>query len=159
MTEQFSALINAPFGAIAIRLQSGQLAIELLAESPACDNQTSDHPLVNLAYQQIMHYLQQATSPFNLPLSMQGSFFQQQVWQAIARIPAGQTRTYGQLAQQLNSGPRAVANACGANRLPLLIPCHRVLAKNGLGGFMQGHQGGLHIKRWLLAHEGVYDYR
>jgi methylated-DNA-[protein]-cysteine S-methyltransferase len=90
---------------------------------------------------------------------MYGTVFQQRVWQAIASIPLGQTRSYGQLAEQLNSGPRAVANACGANRIPLIIPCHRVLAKNGLGGFMQGKKNGLNIKRWLLAHEGAYDYR
>ena len=77
------------------------------------------------------------------------------VWQAIAAIPLGQTRTYGQLAHQIGSGPRAVANACGANHLTLLIPCHRVVAQNGIGGFMQSTPNGLVVKKWLLKHEGV----
>ena len=158
MLNHFSALINAPFGAIAISMQAGHLAVDLLAESPSKENQTSSDPLVNQTYQQIMQYLQQANSPFNLPPVMYGTVFQQRVWQAIASIPIGQTRSYGQLAEQLNSGPRAVANACGANRIPLIIPCHRVVAKNGLGGFMQGKKNGLNIKRWLLAHEGAYEY-
>lgn len=158
MLNHLSALINAPFGVIAISMQAGQLAIDLLAESSATENQTSSDPLVNQTYQQIMQYLQQANSPFNLPPVTYGTVFQRRVWQAIASIPLGQTRSYSQLAKQLNSGPRAVANACGANRIPLIIPCHRVVAKNGLGGFMQSKENGLHIKRWLLAHEGVYEY-
>ena len=51
-----------------------------------------------------------------------------------------------------------MANACGANNIPLIIPCHRVVAQNGIGGFMQGNENGLQIKRWLLAHEGIRDY-
>jgi methylated-DNA-[protein]-cysteine S-methyltransferase len=90
---------------------------------------------------------------------MQGTAFQRRVWQAIAAIPVGQTRTYGQIARQIGSGPRAVANACGANNTPLLIPCHRVVAQNGIGGFMQSKQNGLLIKQWLLAHEGVSKYQ
>ena len=158
MSHHFSALINAPFGAVAISMQAGHLAIDLLAESPAVENQMSADVLINQAHQQIVKYLQQANSPFNMPMPEQGTAFQQRVWQAIASIPPGQTRTYGQLAEQLNSGPRAVANACGANPTPLIIPCHRVLAKNGMGGFMQGNKNGLKIKRWLLAHEGIHEH-
>lgn len=158
------ALIDAPFGNVAVVVHGDQLAIELLAPAgPSKHSATrlekqSTHPLVNLACQQIMRYLQQPAAPFSLPLAQQGTPFQQRVWQAIAAIPSGQTRTYGQLAYQLGSGPRAVANACGANRLPLLVPCHRVVAQNGIGGFMQGKQNGLLIKQWLLLHEGVKGY-
>lgn len=149
----YDALINTPFGAIALSTHMNQLAIELLTEpSPSCH--TPKHPLVNQAYAQIMQYLQKPSS-FNLPLSLHGTAYQQRVWQAIASIPLGQTRTYGQLAQQIGSGPRAVANACGANMLPLVIPCHRVVAQKGLGGFMQSKPNGLRVKKWLLKHEGV----
>ena len=150
---KYHALIIAPFGAVAISLQANQLAVHLLAESPSAENMLSTLPLVKKAYTQIMQYLQDPSSKFDLPIHIQGTAFQQRVWQAIAAIPVGQTYTYSQLAEKVVSGPRAVANACGANKLPLLIPCHRVLAKNGIGGFMRGQSHGLAIKKWLLAHE------
>ena len=153
--KQYHALINTPFGAVAISAYGNQLAIELLTESPSESDYPSAHPLVATAYAQITAYLQQANTQFNLPVNLNGTDFQQRVWQAIASIPLGQTRTYGQLAQQIGSGSRAVANACGANQLPLIIPCHRVVAQNGIGGFMQSKLNGLAIKKWLLKHEGV----
>lgn len=150
----YDALINTPFGAIAISIHANQLAIEFLTESPSKENKQSTNSLVAKAYEQIIQYLQNPAS-FNLPVSLHGTEYQQRVWQAIASIPLGQTRTYGQLAHQISSGPRAVANACGANHLPLVIPCHRVVAQNGLGGFMQSKPNGLQVKKWLLQHEGV----
>ncbi len=159
MKNQFDALINAPFGAVAISAHGHQLAIDFLLKSPSAENYQSAQPLVQQAYAQIIQYLQQPTIAFNLPVTMQGTAFQRRVWQAIAAIPVGQTRTYGQIARQIGSGPRAVANACGANNTPLFIPCHRVVAQNGIGGFMQSKQNGLLIKQWLLAHEGVPKYR
>lgn len=160
------ALISAPFGKVVIMWYENQLAIELLASAsnhyplhlPAQIEKPSSHLLVKLACKQIMQYFQQPTSQFDLPISQNGSAFQQRVWQAIAQIPSGQTRTYGELARQFGSGARAVANACGANPLPLVIPCHRVVSQNGIGGFMQGKQNGLLIKRWLLQHEGVNGF-
>ncbi len=152
---QYEALVVAPFGAVAISQQANQLVIQLLVELPSQENTLSTLPLVKKAYTQIMQYLQDSSSKIDLPIHIQGTAFQQRVWQAIAAIPVGQTYTYSQLAEKLGSGARAVANACGANCLPLLIPCHRVLAKNGVGGFMRGHPHGLAIKKWLLAHEGV----
>ncbi|MDP3087817.1 MAG: methylated-DNA--[protein]-cysteine S-methyltransferase [Methylotenera sp.] len=159
MINHYDALINAPFGAVAMSLHGNQLAIDLLSEAPLQENFQSNNVLVNQAYEQILQYLQQATTPFNISLcTQQGTVFQQRVWQAIAAIPLGKTATYGQIAKQIGSGPRAVANACGANTVPLIIPCHRVVAQNGLGGFMQGKENGLSVKRWLLVHEGVQGY-
>lgn len=151
----YDALINTPFGAIAISAHANQLAIELLTESTSSENKQSTNPQVAKAYTQIMQYLAQPDSGFDLSYMPHGTSYQQRVWQAIASIPFGQTRTYGQLARQIGSGPRAVANACGANQLPLIIPCHRVVAQNGLGGFMQSKLDGLRVKKWLLAHEGI----
>jgi methylated-DNA-[protein]-cysteine S-methyltransferase len=158
-----SALITAPFGQVAVAVNSGQLRIEFLVVEGAQNaeirvDMESDAPLLNLTCQQIVRYLKQSTSSFDLPLDQQGTVFQKKVWRAIVAIPCGQTRTYGELALQIGSGPRAVANACGANQLPLVIPCHRVVAKNGLGGFMQGKQNSLAIKKWLLQHEGVKGF-
>ena len=158
MTQPAAATINTDFGAIAMRKQAGRLKIDLLTTAVA-NKQSSSDPDIGQSVQEILAYLQQAHDQFSLPATLSGSPFQEKVWRAIAAIPLGQTRSYSELAAQLHSGPRAVANACGANRLPLLIPCHRVVGKNGLGGFMQGQENGLTIKRWLLAHEGVHDYR
>lgn len=156
-----NALIATPFGAVSIAEYQGQLAIELLDTGVSDDvrvTQPSSNILVQKACQQVQDYLKNASSPFSLPMPTSGTPFQQRVWQAIAQIPCGQTRTYGQLAKKIGSGPRAVANACGANQMPLVIPCHRVVAKNGIGGFMQGKANGLGIKQWLLQHEGVQDF-
>jgi methylated-DNA-[protein]-cysteine S-methyltransferase len=87
-----------------------------------------------------------------------GTPFQLRVWHALMNIPAGQPTTYGNLAKKLGTAPRAVGQACGANPLPILIPCHRVLAAHGLGGFMHSSSGApLDVKSWLLAHERRTD--
>lgn len=94
---------------------------------------------------------------FDLPLHPAGTPFRQRVWQAIAAIPPGRTRGYGDLARELGSSPRAVGQAVGDNPLPIAIPCHRVIARDGgLGGFNHCRAGfALDVKRWLLSHEGV----
>lgn len=155
MAIHYDAMINTPFGAIAISTHADQLAMEFLTESPSPQNIQSDNPAVKNAYDQVMQYLQQPDFAFDLTVMPHGTAYQQRVWQAIADIPYGQVRTYGQIAHKIGSGPRAVANACGANMMPVIIPCHRVVAQNGIGGFMQGKLNGLAVKKWLLKHEGV----
>lgn len=156
-----SVLIDAPFGAVSISVVNNQLTVELM---PCALSDMTQQTNVNdgalsaqviQACQRIKQYFEQPKVSLDIPVLPQGTAFQQRVWQAIAAIPVGQVRTYSQLAAQIGSGPRAVANACGANPLPILIPCHRVVAKHGLGGFMQGKHNGLLIKQWLLKHEGV----
>lgn len=91
---------------------------------------------------------------FDLLFVPSGSPFQLRVWHALLEIPAGNTLTYGALAAQLKTAPRAVGQACGSNPLPLVIPCHRVVSTTGLGGFMHAARGApLDIKAWLLRHE------
>lgn len=89
-----------------------------------------------------------------LSLDVRGTDFQRSVWRELRRIPAGATRSYADIAKAIGKpkATRAVANACGANNLPIVIPCHRVIAKDGSIG---GYTGGLHIKRALLDAEGV----
>ncbi len=152
------AVISAPFGSVLISFnQAGALArIDLRAISA----NTYCTPRAQQLAKNIEAYLNKAkTFQFDvldlLSHLNQGTTFQQTVWQAISNIPLGSTISYQALAKKLGSGPRAVANACGANPLPLLIPCHRVVASHGLGGFMQGRADGLAIKQWLLDHEGV----
>ena len=167
MTSPALATINTGFGGIAIHQQAGLLKIDLLgnhvseptvSQDAVVQHPIAQHPSFKQMTQEILAYLQRPHQAFSLPAQLAGSAFQNKVWLAIYAIPLGQTLTYSELAAQLQSGPRAVANACGANRLPLLIPCHRVVAKNGLGGFMRGDKNGLSIKRWLLTHEGLNVY-
>jgi len=87
-------------------------------------------------------------------LSLHGTDFQQRAWHALMAIPAGQVMTYGELAKQLNTSSRAIGQACRTNPIAILIPCHRIVAANGVGGYM-GASRQLHIKQWLLEHEGA----
>jgi methylated-DNA-[protein]-cysteine S-methyltransferase len=150
---QYDAVVAAPFGAVGVYVKGEQISIELLTEphSPT----PAQNKTVQIIANQITAYFNNAKHDFNLPVTQHGTVYQQRVWQAIAAIPCGRVLTYGDIAAQIGSGPRAVANACGANSLPLIVPCHRVVAKGGLGGFMQGNKDGLKIKKWLLKHEGV----
>ncbi len=106
---------------------------------------------------QIGRYLDDPEFRFDVPLRPLGTPFQRRVWAKIAAIGPGRTRSYGSIARELGSAPRAVGQACGENRFPLVIPCHRVLAAGGIGGF--AHRAGgfpLSVKRWLLVHEGAF---
>ena len=152
MEKHFEAIVPAPFGAVGIRAQDDFLiGIELIPEH--IPEKHSAEPFVQQIVNQVRDYLMNPAAPLNIPYALKGTHFQKRVWQAITEIPHGQTLSYGELAQKVGSGPRAVANVCGANQVPLFIPCHRVVSKNGIGGFMQGNENGLKVKRWLLAHE------
>lgn len=99
-------------------------------------------------------YWQDPAHSFDLLFVPHGTPFQMRVWHALLAIPAGQPTTYGALAKQFGTAARAVGQACGSNPLPILIPCHRVVAANGLGGFMHSASGAsLDVKTWLLQHE------
>lgn len=108
--------------------------------------------------QQLELYWQNPAHPFDLLFVPEGTPFQLRVWRSLMAIPPGRPTTYGALARQLGSAARAVGQACGRNPLPILIPCHRVVSANGLGGFMHASSGApLEIKSWLLAHERRAD--
>jgi methylated-DNA-[protein]-cysteine S-methyltransferase len=152
ITQYYDVIINAPFGGVGIHVESDYVVgIQLFLVQQS--TREASHQFAQYVAHQISQYFMQAGSILDIPYAVSGTPFQKRVWKAISDIPAGEVLTYSELAEKVGSGPRAVANACGANRLPLLIPCHRVVAKNGLGGFMQGIDGGLKIKEWLLAHE------
>lgn len=106
------------------------------------------------AIQQLTAYFAGDLDTFDLALNPRGTSFQLEVWAMLRQIPHGETWSYGQLARRIGrpTASRAVGAANGANPLPIVIPCHRVIAHDGgLGGF----GGGLPTKRWLLAHEGA----
>jgi methylated-DNA-[protein]-cysteine S-methyltransferase len=153
LPSQYDAIVPAPFGAVGIAVKGIQVVIELLPKNHAL--KPPEHKIVANVASQIEAYFSNSRNDFNLPIVYKGTPFQRRVWQAISAIACGRVATYGEIAQQIGSGPRAVANACGANNLPLVIPCHRVVAKNGIGGFMNGQADGIKIKTWLLKHEGL----
>jgi len=156
--EAFQACLRAPFATLGIATTHTHLtAIRFLAPSTAARAPRPD-TIAYLACVQIQSYLANPSFAFDLPLKLGGTHHQLAVWEAMQRIPAGKTRTYGELALELGSSARAVGGACGANPIPLVVPCHRVIAANRtLGGFMGAKEDGfeLAIKRWLLEHEGA----
>jgi methylated-DNA-[protein]-cysteine S-methyltransferase len=110
--------------------------------------------LLREARRQLLAYFAGRLREFDLPLAPAGSPFQQRVWQAMQRIPYGQTRSYGELAHETDSGPRAVGYACGSNPIPIIVPCHRVLAAGKrIGGYSGG--AGIATKRALLDLENA----
>lgn len=165
----YAAVLSAPFARdTAPRASAGAMtfsigiccnddeitAIEYLEPRAEAAPQT---PLAKDAVRQLRAWLKDPRFSFGLPLAPAGTHFQRRVWEQISAIPAGQTRSYGEVAEAIRSGPRAVGNACGANPYPIVVPCHRVVAANhGLGGFAR-QRGGflLDVKRWLLTHEGI----
>lgn len=154
MIKKYEACFTVPFGTVVIISDDNQPKIYLFGEVLLVATQPTAQQLMSKLYTQIMSYFALPSSKCDLaPLT--GMQFHLRVWQAIYAIPVVETRTYGQLAALLGSGPRAVANSCGANPLPIIIPCHRVVAKYGIGGFLQGKKNGVLVKRWLLQHEGV----
>lgn len=153
----FSAVVAAPFGAVGIRTDSGQVS-ELVYLPPRFMPQAASDAVAACAAEQVACYLRHADFVFDLPLAAVGTAYQRRVWHTISTIARGDVLTYGEVARVLQSAPRAVGQACGANWFPLVIPCHRVTAAGGLGGFAHDSdaQGFLiGVKRWLLAHEGV----
>lgn len=152
----FNAVIDAPFGKVGIRTDESVVR-EIVYLPESVRSIDPDTPLAKRAVQQIERYFERASATFDLPLAQVGTGFQHRVWDAIRAIPPGVVLTYGQVAKQIGSAPRAVGQACGANYFPLVIQCHRVVAAGGIGGFANHDDDGyfLKVKRWLLAHEGV----
>jgi methylated-DNA-[protein]-cysteine S-methyltransferase len=152
----FAAVLVAPFGAIGVCVTENRLSgLEFLP--PGVRPRDSALPMVSRVARELDAYYANARHVFELPLAPVGTPFRLGVWQALRRIPAGMTRSYGELARELGSAARAVGQAVGDNPLPIVIPCHRVIAADGgLGGFNHSRTGySQDIKRWLLTHEGV----
>ena len=152
----YQAKLVAPFAVLGIMTEEDWLTdIEYLP----MDTQplAPQNYLAKEVCRQLQAYLTEPSFRFDLSLHIGGTTHQRRVWQTIQTIPSGKTSSYAEIAAQLHSAPRAVGRACGANRIPIIIPCHRVIAKNGgLGGFMNASDGNpLEIKRWLLCHESA----
>ena len=153
----WDAVIEFPVMKVGVKTREDRVvAIHYLPASARVE--APRNPLAERAVRQLERYREDADAVFDLPLRIEGSEFQRRVWDLMCAIPRGKTRTYGDLARELggdlSTTARAVGQACGDNRLPIVIPCHRVVAANGIGGFAHATGGFLiEAKRWLLAHE------
>lgn len=142
--------IKTPLGWISLKEEND--AITALTWNRAGDDET---PLLIEATRQLASYFEHDLKTFDLPLRPSGGAFQQAVNAAMQAIPYGETREYGEIARELDSMPQPVGNACGNNSIAIIIPCHRVVASSGLGGFSA--PGGIEAKIALLRHEGAYS--
>jgi methylated-DNA-[protein]-cysteine S-methyltransferase len=152
-SDHYQAQLRTPFGVVGVHCANKMLTgISFLASKSKV--QSPSDAFAREVCTQLQAYFEDAAFQFNLPLKLSGTEHQMKVWQAMCEIPSGQVQTYGNLAALLHSSPRAVGQACGNNPIPIVIPCHRVVSKAGLGGFMHSSDNAtLAIKRWLLAHE------
>jgi methylated-DNA-[protein]-cysteine S-methyltransferase len=141
--------IDSPVGALTITEEDGAIA----AIGWGGERHGDRTPLLVEAERQLKAYFAGGLRRFDLPLAPKGSAFEERVWAAMQQIPYGETRSYGELAHAVGSAPRAIGGACGRNPIPIVIPCHRVLARAGLGGYSGA--GGLETKSALLALEGA----
>ena len=149
----WSAVLEFPVMNVGIRTD-GELLTGILYLPRTTKLRSPRNALAERAARQIERYRDDPDAPFDLPLAFTGSAFQQAVWGQISSIPRGRTRTYGELAVAIQAEARAVGQACGDNPYPIVVPCHRVVAADGLGGFSH-HTSGFLIdtKTWLLRHE------
>jgi methylated-DNA-[protein]-cysteine S-methyltransferase len=137
--------LHTPLGEVTISEENG--AIVALDWGRGRDQDAT--PLLRQARDQLQDYFDGKRLNFDLALAPEGSAFQKRVWAALCAIPAGETRSYADIARAVGSAPRAVGGANGANPIPLFIPCHRVIAADGsLGGYSGGD--GPATKRYLL---------
>lgn len=154
-SKMYSAIISSPVGPLGITVNGKQVTgLEFLPANVSLKKPAE--ALTAAVVKELKAYFENPDHQFNLELQIAGTPFQQKVWQALQKIPRGKPVSYQQLADKLQTGARAVGNACRANRIALIIPCHRVVAKNHLGGFA-GHREGEwpNKKKWLLQHEST----
>ena len=149
----YDVIVEFPKMKVAVRTRDERV-VEIRYLPPSAPAQAPTNALASKAKEQLERYRENPDVAFDLPVVIEGSALERAVWDAMCAIPRGRTRTYGELARELGADPRAIGQACGDNRLPILIPCHRVVAADGLGGFAHATSGYLlEVKRWLLLHE------
>ena len=157
VTPALSASFAAPFAVIGISTNRERVVrIQYLPLSTP-EKKPSDELSLEVITQ-IKKYIENPKHVFTLPVDISGTDYRLRVWHELEKIKPGQIKTYGEIAASLDSSPRAVGMACGDNKLPLLVPCHRVVAKHGVGGFMHSRgRFALGVKSWLLKHESTIE--
>jgi len=150
----YQFIIPTPVGKLGL-LVAEQSVRYLSYVDDRCKTKIPKNGLAATVYQQLLEYFQQQRKKFDLPLSPVGTDYQKRVWQRLLKISYGQSFTYGDIAEQLGSGPRAVGNACRWNPISIIVPCHRVVSKTDIGGYT-GKVAGEKVERkiQLLEMEG-----
>jgi methylated-DNA-[protein]-cysteine S-methyltransferase len=151
----FTMPMDTPVGHLVLE-SDGDVLIGIWLPSQATTTRGDGHdapPVLKDTATQLEEYFAGERTGFTVPMELDGTPFQKDVWAELTRIPYGETISYGELARRVGrpSAPRAVGQANGRNPIPVIVPCHRVLASTGIGGY----GGGLPMKRTLLAVEGV----
>ncbi len=157
----WDAVIDFPKMKVAVATRAERVVgiryLPLATETKAPVNELAER-----AVRQLQRYREDPDTKFDLPLLIEGTDFQRRVWEIMCGIPRGRTLTYGEVARKMGDGAsdaaRVVGQACGDNKLPIVIPCHRVVGADGIGGFSHSTEGYLiEVKRWLLMHEAGAD--
>ena len=151
---------SVPYGIVVLTLtaQGLRAVISLPADHPQSRSTVQSASELNVAkaIQAFQLYFSDPHVKINVPIVATGTDFQQRVWRHLCTIPVGQAQTYGEVAAALNTSPRAVANACRRNPIPIIVPCHRVISAQGIGGYAGKTSGfEVDVKQWLLAHESA----
>ena len=151
----FTMPMDTPVGRLVLE-SDGDVLIGIWLPNDTASAGRAGHdapPVLNETATQLEEYFAGDRTEFDVPMELDGTAFQNEVWAELSRIPYGETISYGELARRVGrpKGPRAVGQANGRNPIPIIVPCHRVLASSGVGGY----GGGLPMKRTLLAVEGV----
>ncbi len=156
--ENYTAVVDFPFARLAIVAHGLVQRVEFVGKDVAllapCNELSVE------VCRQLWAYAEDAQFAFSLPLEHEGTEYRLRIWAALREIPVGEVRSYGALAKQTGSGPRAVGGACRHNPIPVITPCHRIVSAHSMGGFAGQKESSktqdlLEIKRWLLRHEGV----
>ncbi|MBI1206135.1 MAG: methylated-DNA--[protein]-cysteine S-methyltransferase [Azospirillum sp.] len=151
-------VVDTPLGPLTVLGAAGALvevSFGRLGDGDCGAGDADGDPVVETATRQLAEWFAGRRRQFELPLRPTGTAFEHRVWAAMSEIPFGATATYGEIARRLGTSARAVGNACGRNRLPIIVPCHRVVGRNGLGGY--SGMGGRTTKLWLLNYESPYS--
>ncbi|MCI0506076.1 MAG: methylated-DNA--[protein]-cysteine S-methyltransferase [Gammaproteobacteria bacterium] len=155
----YDAIMQTPFPGhtshLAIHVQGDRLQ-ELSFVNVTNRPKAPANPAARKVVEQLNAYFEDPAYQFSIPLAPQGTDYQKRIWNMMRRCPMGKVWSYGDLAEMVRSGARAVGNACRRNPLPIVVPCHRIVSANGLGGYAgQTNGDNLAIKQWLLRHESA----
>lgn len=153
MKKHYQAVLASPIGKLGIIMHASTVtAVDFVGDEIPDHHHEAAAPITAA----LSAYFSNPAHVFNLDLRAAGTPFQQRVWHALCDIPSGTTLTYGELARKLHSSPRAVGQACRRNPIPIIVPCHRVIAASDIGGYAGDKSGKLlDVKKWLLHHENI----
>ena len=150
--QEYAAVMSSPCGVLGLVCNHNELRqIHFLSSSPLFKPRSG---FAREVVRQLQEYFENPDFCFNLPLADSDTAYQRRVREGLLAVPVGETLSYGQFARQINTGARAVANACRRNPFPIVVPCHRIVAKDDIGGYVGEVSGAaVDTKRWLLRHE------